>query len=494
MRHRFVLLGGIAILATLACWGLFDSFEFSGEDGQRSPVTTSTANEVPPPAWESDPLSYSDEASNLPASPESPSAEFPRLRAAGPESSEVLREQNFNDPKIQHLSSEEFRGQVLGTEGDPIAGASIRLSPEIRHSESPQDRLTRTDDSGQFALRGLSPGIWFLSARHPDRHTLAGLRVEVPSAEPVRVVMPPDRPSLLRAVDEEGIPLAGVRITARISPGGDIPGQVPAVRAITGSDGEALLRGLPADDATILVIQANLRGRPQVSVTRTAGELRRDALVVEMGSGGSLGGLVMDPAGIPQANVRLILISSVQDPSHPGRWSLYSTAQGEFLFRGIPRGEYTLFADGGERGRCRITALRVEPDSTRSSKLQVQLSPLGSPEAEEAIPPRPLVSVRSLRSGRIPGTGTVQGRVTAEGPVPAFSIGLAPAKTGSEGDAPKHIYRQTARRPEFQLTNVPPGTYQVLLIVDGEVRTRSGEIQVKAGGRTDPVVLRLGDR
>jgi len=349
--------------------------------------------------------------------------------------------------------------------------------------------MVRTADTGRFEIRGLAPGPWFLSARHPERLTVAEMRLEVPSPGPLLVMMAPDRPAPLRVVDEAGNPLAGVRITARIS-GRPLPRTiVPSIRTSTGPDGKAELRRLPGEDSIPISVQAAHPERPPVSITRTAGELRRDGLVIEMGAGGVLGGIVLNPEGEPQANVKLIL---VPDPSAPAsaRKTLHSTAGGLFRFRGIPGGLYTLFADGGEKGLRRIPGLQVKEGDREEQEIEVRLFPAGSREARDASPPPPRITVRKMRTGGgIPGTGTIRGLLRTEGTLPAYSIGLISQSSGS--DIPERIYRQTGRRPAFRIDNVPAGTYRVLLLVDGEVRASAEGVKVVAGQEASQVELSL---
>ena len=394
----------------------------------------------------------------------------------------------LEDPRSGPIS---LAGDVMDLEGAPVAGGAIRITPDGGAAEGPMNRLARTDGEGRFSFRGLARGPWFLSVRRDGFFPILGLRVEIPDPQPLTVILAPDRPAILQVIDAAGAPLTGVRITARAAPleTGAPPPQ--ALRAVTGPDGEAPLPGLPEEDSAAVSIEAGLAGRAGAFLETTAGVLRAGKTRIILVPGASLGGLVVDAAGTAQANVRIILIgASGGGPPRldARRWVLHSTVAGAFRFPALPAGEFTLYADGGDRGGRRITGLRTEAGAA-SPDLRVELAPSDSPEAQAAAPPPQALVVRSHRAGPLPGTGTILGRIISKGPVPFFSIGIQ--ETGAAGEPTRRIYRQSARRAAFQLTGVPAGTWDLLLIVAGEVRARAAAVAVAPGAATGPVELHL---
>jgi hypothetical protein len=383
--------------------------------------------------------------------------------------------------------SGEVHGRVVDPEGNPIAGAGVRLITDSPGAALPV-RDSTSDAAGAFRFSNVRAGTWILDAGSPGRAQVSGMRVEVPRPEGVLVVLEPDRPILVRAVGGDDAPLPGVAITAReIGRGGPAPAR--SFRAVTGPAGEAELRGLPLDDEARFSIGASVRGMPPVTLERTVAELRAGPLEIRMDEGSPLGGIVMDADGSPLANVRLILVpEGGSQLGTTGRPILHSTAAGEFRFTGLPGGSYTLFADGGDRGRRKVPSIAV-PAAAGGEPLRIRLAPLGSPEAEEAVAPLPTRSVRALQAGLRPGTGAIVGRIVTSGPPPMFSIGLIPA--GAASAEAERTYRQTAKRAEFRCSSVPAGSYAVLAIVDGDVRGRVEGVTVTAGKDSEPVVISL---
>jgi carboxypeptidase family protein len=390
---------------------------------------------------------------------ESPGADSPR-RASGPPG-----------------AGEELTGQVQDLDGAPIGGAILRLARDEGLSEGPEDRLARSDATGRFRFLGLAEGSWRLSASHPGRLSITGHRVDAPPEGSVVVVMALDRPAAVQVVDERGAPLAGAEISTRIR---DIHGAPAAgASAATGPDGRALLEGLPEEDHVAVEVRAGMRDRPAASLTRSAGELRGSMHVIELAAGGSIGGQVVDSGGAPKANVKLVLVpaSRPAGSASSSRWTLHTVSTGQFLFTRIPCGEYDLHADGGEAGRRKVPGLKVEPAASPADLL-IQLAAPGSAEANDAIPPPPAVAIRAHQAGPLSGTGSIRGRLSSGGPAPSFAVGLAPH--GSR-DGPTRIYRQSARRPEFNCPGVPAGTYDVVLLIGGEVRSRASGVKVEPG-------------
>jgi hypothetical protein len=397
---------------------------------------------------------------------------------------------------------EPIEGQVVNEDGKAIEGASLRLRPLESRGEGPLELAARTDGQGRFRFRAVPAGPALLSARAEGRRSLQGFRVEPAPRAPVRLVLVPDLPALVRVADGEGRPLAGVEVVARVrSAAPEIPLLSP-LRARSGPDGEAELHGLPADDGTVLAVRATLAGRPPATLRATAGALRARPLLITLERGETLGGKVVGPGGELLADVRLVLFRAAREPEElfPFHATINSTATGAFRFTGLEPGEYDLFADGGERGRRRL-AVRIDRRGG-GEEIEVELFGAGTAEAESAIPPPPPVVARPLgRSGGsglpgsggapgiggAPGTGAIHGRVLVPEDV-AYAIGLQ--RIDGDG-APERVYRQSGRRSDFSLFDVDPGSYRLLLIVSGQVRARTDTVVVEAGGDAGPVELRL---
>jgi hypothetical protein len=406
-------------------------------------------------------------------------------------------------------ADEVLEGQVVDPAGDPIEGASLLLTRGRPSRRAPASAAARSDAEGRFRLSGLPAGSWMLSARKEGRLSVVALRQEVPARSPLVVVLSPDAPARLRVVDGQGLPLIGVRITARQKGGVGQPVSFwSVVEGVSGDDGLASLAGLTEDDESVIELTASLGSRPPVQLERKAGDLRAAVLEIVLKEGGALAGMVFDSNGDPAAGVKLVLFSAGERDRPSTRRMLHSTSTGAFFFHGLAEGRYTLFADGGERGGRRIPDLLVEEGPPRS-ELEVRLAPSGSLDAEAPKTAPPGIIVRPLRRGKpleetvlaeppgatlapatAPrGTGSIRCRLSSKDGIPEFSIGLVPE--GVPGDDPQRRYQMGRGRSEFWIPNVPPGSYRVLLIVGDQVRARAGPIAVASGKESGPVDLSL---
>jgi hypothetical protein len=380
---------------------------------------------------------------------------------------------------------------VVERDGTPVPGIEVRLAPEVQRPEAPESRAGTTDDSGFAEFTGLRPGRWRVDASGDGWLAAAGRSFDVPAKDAAVVVLArDDRPPSISVVDASGGPVAGARIDALAFLPGGAPGPVTAIRLATDEDGQAVLTGLLEDDAASIRLQVTAAGRPAAEVTRTAGELRARPLVIELEAGAVLAGAVLDAGGAPAANVALTLIRSGVEPGSPSsRFDHSSTADGWFRFTVLPRGAFVLYADGGDRGARRLDGIRTDGDRPVED-LAVQLSPPGTPEAAAGKAPPPPVSLRPLRAGLLPGTGSLRCRVID--PPPAYSIGLA--REGSEDPERTYRRRRAAGEGEFVLRNIPAGSWRVLLLVDGQARAAGPTVTVLAGKEAGPVELQGSGR
>ncbi len=139
-----------------------------------------------------------------------------------------------------------LRGVVRSVDGDPVAGAWVLLAPaggsphrEIYLHDSPVAAVT--DAKGGFEVRGLVPGqapVRVLARGFLD----AGAAGEA-GGEPVTVSLRPACSVSGRAV-REGVPLAGLAVTATAPSGRDLPFATRPFPVATDSDGRFRIEGL----------------------------------------------------------------------------------------------------------------------------------------------------------------------------------------------------------------------------------------------------------
>ncbi|MEM7305552.1 MAG: sigma-70 family RNA polymerase sigma factor [Planctomycetota bacterium] len=130
------------------------------------------------------------------------------------------------------------RGWVVGSDGNPVPGATAYLGTTISGSSS---ALALHD--GVFSFENMLVGEELrLTVLHPG-HAPYSRWIRIPSGDVFDVRVPLERPHFAegRVVDEDGLPVAGCAIYAAV-PGTD---EFPDLMATTAPDGEYRFEGLP---------------------------------------------------------------------------------------------------------------------------------------------------------------------------------------------------------------------------------------------------------
>lgn len=104
--------------------------------------------------------------------------------------------------KVTVVGLARVRGVVLGSDGEPAAGADV-------WSEGPTRKRRKTDGRGGFELRGLDPGAYVLTAGTPTATGKTQVALEVGASSEVTIRMVDDAMVRGRLVDPAGAPVAG---------------------------------------------------------------------------------------------------------------------------------------------------------------------------------------------------------------------------------------------------------------------------------------------
>jgi hypothetical protein len=123
-------------------------------------------------------------------------------------------------------------GRVLDSEGRPVEDIPVRARrKELRISSSVDpvrwrsdpghvpdlDLVARTEPSGRFTLRGLSPGSWQVSVRGEDREWVGrALELDAAGAAPLELRLPAEAGSLEGRVVRSAGPLDGLKVHVRL--------------------------------------------------------------------------------------------------------------------------------------------------------------------------------------------------------------------------------------------------------------------------------------
>lgn len=370
-------------------------------------------------------------------------------------------------------------GTVRDAEGQPVAGANVRLTPK-RGSDprAPQPRgWTETDDDGRYEARGLAAGTADVQV-HSDRHP--------PLPDPVPVTVPAEGEVTLdltlpgggaiagRVVDDRGQPVGGVQVTAASLGRRD---GFWNDRSETSDDGTFELRGVPPGKKRVYASdgswgQTPLRAPGQAAdaepgklVEVAAGERAEVELVVERRTA-RITGRVLDESGAPVTDA---FVAAEREPERAGasaartrmqlRWSwnrkpAMTDTDGAFELSDLAPGRYTVRAY--RRGGGEALAEGVAAGST------VTLS--------------------------IPAAGSISGQVRAGAAAPrTFRVVAADPETGFR--RAESFYRTGGA---WALHDLPAGTFQVTAAAEAGTATET--IALAAGQERRGVVIELAGR
>ena len=215
------------------------------------------------------------------------------LLAAGLVAGELPATESYDTARAEPRALE---GQVIGSDGDPVDGATIRFRPvepgDRQPSIKPPPSVARTDREGRFSSGDVT-GLRFELGVLAEGHAFWTRRDHDPS-RPLVVSLERGRALSGRVLDAAGRGLAGVRVTASDSRDFDLPG--PEVT--TNKEGAyAFAHVAPGT----VWVQASARGRAtrsvQARVTSGGGTAVADDLWLP--GGGSVTGNVVDSRGNP---------------------------------------------------------------------------------------------------------------------------------------------------------------------------------------------------
>jgi len=199
-------------------------------------------------------------------------------------------------------------GRVVGPDGAPVAGASVRVEPERGSFAVVVDAEPRTATSaadGAFEVHGLE-GRRFLvtaDATGVDGTSLRGVRREAEAGVELTLELVPTAALEIVATDPDGAPVTQLAITALLDDrpsSGQVPGQVLEVE-LERADGRYLLEGLQPGAWTLELVPRDLAPIADLAVVLpTDGPLER-----AFEAAATVTGRVVDPDGNPISGGRV---------------------------------------------------------------------------------------------------------------------------------------------------------------------------------------------
>jgi RNA polymerase sigma factor (sigma-70 family) len=386
-----------------------------------------------------------------------------------------------------------IEGMVTDASGAPLAGAKVRAASEMTRvigedAPSDPDRRATTDERGRFALRGLAPGSYAVSARK------SGFLPAVASAEPGG-----DAPTLKlkqsgalfgRVTGADGKLAANPRVEVRRADRFGFMGR-SAVKVAVGAEAAAALGEsdplgwwYAADvpfEKVALVVRADGSGHaertdvPVPSATKTRVDV---ALPPER----AIRGVARDAAGKPvvDATVEVRAFDDSMERMVGGSVSIRATpgggggarrvlasgetvgttktdAAGAFALRGLDDGDWVVSARApGE----------LPPEEVKATLSEAQ------PTAEIVLtfPASGVVTGRAFDSDGLPAAGM---RVRLNPPSDGVVVGFVPGGTSDLAD----------RDGRFRIAGVAPGTYVASVV--GRFPSDSGSAMIMFAGEDE---------
>ncbi len=250
-------------------------------------------------------------------------------------------------------------GRVYDDLGSPLANADVWA--DYWDGGRAGETRTRTDENGNYTIKGLAEGQYRVTAQAPGRVQKRYLNTFIRSEmTPVVVTTGHNTADINFALepggtisgvvyDDKGHPLADISVSAWWWHGPD-----SSIDTITGTDGSFTLEGLPFKEYEILAPSAVRFGandgnwaqkfyNDRVAVSENSPNATGINLTLEIG--GTISGVVYDNLGHPLADISV----SVRRVDGPGASGTTSRADGSYTLEGLSFGQYKVSAPSGGR-------------------------------------------------------------------------------------------------------------------------------------------------
>ncbi len=395
-------------------------------------------------------------------------------------------------------------GRVTDENGQPVSGAQGALAPATLTGIAALMRQARTGVAapafrtaadGTFRASRLAPSEnQRLTVSHPEyaASTVGGINLLPGQTSPtVAVVL--HRGAVITGVvrDKEGNPVEGA--DAEVQQGmnfrggrGGAAAQInllpgagggrgrPAVR--TSADGRFEIRGLSPGDYTLWIRKSGYAAE-RIDPVRVPEIGSPEALAITLGPGAAITGVVKQRSGTPAEGWSVLASEAGTSAMGPrARGNMNPTgSDGLFVLEGLKPGQpYDLQLFGG---------------------------PGIGPSRKNVVPPADGVEVVVAGTGRI--TGRAVDAQTGR-PIPEYAVSYEPERSGG-GGVFRIVNRMAGQRltgmgektevrsdeGTFQLDDVPPGTWSVVVEAKGYQSARAGNVVLEEGKTVQDVEVKV---
>ncbi len=395
-------------------------------------------------------------------------------------------------------------GRVVDENGQPVAGAQGALTRTgesglgaflRRARAAPSAPAFRSAADGTFRASRLVPGeSQRLTVAHPDfaPSTMGGLAL-VSGQTTANVAVVLRRGAAITGVvrDKDGNPLEGAEAEVQqamgfrggrggaafqlnILPGAGGPGRRPPVKS--GADGRFEVRGLTPGDFTLWVRKSGFASE-RIDPVKVPEQGSPEPLTVTLVPGAAISGVIRQKSGTPAEGWSVVA-------SEAGTSALGPRARGNLN----PTGSDGFFVlDGLKPGQA--------------YDLQLFGGPGIGPQMKNVVPPTNGLEIIVAGSGRILGRAVdaQSGR-----PLTEYAVSYEPERSGGGGIF-RIVNRMAGQRltgmgektevrsddGTFQLDDVPPGTWSVVVEAKGYQSAHAGNVVVEEGGTVQNVEVKV---
>lgn len=351
-------------------------------------------------------------------------------------------------------------GRVVDESGRPVQGAVVLYSgvSDWAQQAHPQFDGVVTGEDGAFRFAALPAGTFRFTARHPDFGPGASEPITLDGrSERTGVVVQLEPGAVLAGtvVDADGKPVEAAAV--RVALGGRGMRFGPPRQTYSGDDGRFEMRGLPRREVRVIAVHETASSET-VAVDLSERPERTD-VTLSLDVTGRIAGHVVDADGEPVEGAQVMLWPDFRRGAGPamrdfrmrGQAVALTDAGGAFEFRGLVDMPYQVRANPpGVTGRGRAFLREGVPAKVGDDSIVITLE----------------------------RDGAIKGRVAFDDGTPAqvFVVSLG----GFRGGTPV-----TAKDGAFELTDVPPRTYQVSIRGPDFEQTTVADVDVAPGQTVD---------
>jgi large repetitive protein len=352
-------------------------------------------------------------------------------------------------------------GTVLGPEGQPIAGAMVRVEGDFSFRAINSSGLEKTDAKGRFEIVGLEAGLYRVVARHPDfaPGVASGIAVERSGDVQADLVLERGTRIVGRLVGSSERPVAG-RVMVQELAASRMPHSLDEVfRVDAGTDGVFQIVGIPSG-SHVLVATAPGYAAQRVEVDVRPRTQQTNVGDIALETGMTIRGRVTDKAGSPIAEAQIRGFQPRPGFTSPAEGR--SEGDGTFAIGGLSAGTYRLSVSAAGYGNTDRQA------EAGAENVEVVLQ----------------------------AAGQITGQVVDDAgrPVDAFRVSAQPKPQegfGMRMVMPPRLQPFAGTDGRFTLEGVSEGTYAVTASAPERADGTVSNVKVEAGGTTDVGRVRL---